>query len=80
MENFLPFNYIDDESTFLKVASEISQCQTVFENVLHESKLFNPFDINEEHMSEIRYCMRDHQVGLLSWWTQQLSRISNQSH
>ena len=48
-ENFLPFNHIDDERTFLKVVSEISRCQTVFENVLHESKLFSPFDINEEN-------------------------------
>ena len=55
MEHFLPFNHIDDESTFLKVVSEISQCQTVFENVLHESKLFNPFDINEEENDITEY-------------------------
>ena len=50
-ETFLPFNHMESESTFLKVISEISQCQTVFENVLHESKLFNPFDISEEEMT-----------------------------
>ena len=55
MENFLPFNHIDDESTFLNVVSEISQCQTVFENVLHESMLFNPFDINEEENDITEY-------------------------
>ena len=55
MEHFLPFNHIDDESTFFKVVSEISQCQTVFENVLHESKLFNPFDINEEENDITEY-------------------------
>ena len=47
--------YIDDESTFLKMVYEISQCQTVFENVLHESKLFNPFDINEEENDITEY-------------------------
>ena len=54
-ETFLPFNHIENESTFLKAISEISQCKTVFENVLHNSKLFNPFDINEEETDITEY-------------------------
>ena len=54
-ETFLPFNHVESESTFLKAIFEISQCQTVFENVLHESKLFNPFDINEEENDITEY-------------------------
>ena len=54
-EIFLPFNHIESESTFLKAISEISQYQTVFENVLHESKLLNPFDINEEENDITEY-------------------------
>ena len=61
------FNHIESENTFLKVISDISQCQTVFENVLHESKLFNPLDINDEE-NDITEYYGDLAVNPLRLW------------
>ena len=51
----LPFNHIDDESIFLKAISEIS---TSSDNIIRhhtESKIFNPFEIDEDNIKILEY-------------------------
>ena len=43
-----PFNHIDDESIFLKAISEILTSSDIIIRHHTESKIFNPFEINED--------------------------------
>ena len=50
-----PFNHIDDESIFLKAISEISPSSDIIIRHHTESKIFNPFEINEDDSNILEY-------------------------
>ena len=50
-----PFNHIDDESIFLKAISEISTSSDIIIRHHTESKIFNPFEINEDDSNILEY-------------------------
>ena len=50
-----PFNHIDDESIFLKAISEISTSSDIIIRHHTDSKIFNPFEINEDDSNILEY-------------------------
>ena len=50
-----PFNHIDDECIFLKAISEISTSSDIIIRHHTESKIFNPFEINEDDSNILEY-------------------------
>ena len=55
VEGFFPFNHFYDDNDFLKCIEELSKSSDITARLHNSTKVFNPFDINEDNNDIIEY-------------------------
>ena len=55
VEGFFPFNHFYDDNDFLKCIEELSKSSDITVRLHNSTKVFNPFDINEDDNDIIEY-------------------------